>query len=281
MKKNKITVAVISVVSFFALMLGIVPSLAKYVTEHGKQSEVVSDNFYFTSDYLSESAIPEYKICGDSVSFEIRNYIDSYRVNASDIVYTVSASGGTLTQGGDPTSGGTLTGGSMARDIITLTYSGAEVEKEITVTVRTVRTVKSSSPYVKELKAKFVFTKPVLKYEITDSSGSYFAELYIHTANEAKEVTVNWDTEKLLIDETNDYVIRGNLNDAKNSVSVTIPAHTTVKIAFFKNYDITKDYSCEATRFDKTITMPSSSTGSKNLPPPNKHQGGTGQLSWL
>ena len=273
MKKKKITVAVISVVSFFALMLGIVPSLAKYVTEHGKQSEVVSDNFYFTSDYLSESAIPEYKICGDSVTFEIRNYIDSFRVNASDIVYTVSANVGTLTQGGEPTSGGTINRGTEKCAKIKLTYSGEEVEKEITVTVR------SSSPYVKELKAKFVFIKPVLRYEITDSVGSYYAELYIHTANEAKEVTVKWDTAKLLIDETNDYVF-GKLTADKKSASIIIPAHTTVKIAFFKN-DITKNYSCGATRFDGTIDMPSSSTGSKNLPPPNKHQGGTGQLSWL
>lgn len=275
MKKKKITVAVISVVSFFALMLGIVPSLAKYVTEHGKQSEVVSDNFYFTSDYLSESAIPEYKICGDSVTFEIRNYIDSFRVNASNIVYTVSANVGTLTQGGEPTSGGTINGGTKAAHTVTLTYrySEEEAEKEITVTVR------SSSPYVKELKAKFVFMKPVLRYEITDSVGSYYAELYIHTANEAKEVTVKWDTAKLLIDETNDYVF-GKLYGEKNSVSVSIPAHTTVKIAFFKN-DITKNYSCGAKSFDRTIDMTSSSTGSKNLPPPNKHQGGIGQLSWL
>ena len=51
MKKKKITVAVISAISALILMLGIVPSLAKYVTEQGKQSTVVSDNFYFTSDY--------------------------------------------------------------------------------------------------------------------------------------------------------------------------------------------------------------------------------------
>ena len=246
MKKKKITVAVISAISALILMLGIVPSLAKYVTEQGKQSTVVSDNFYFTSDYLSESAIPEYKICGDSVSFEIRNYIDSSRVNASDIVYTVTATDGTLSS-----EGGTLIGGTENCAKITLTYSGEEAEKEITVTVT------SSSPYVKELKAKFVFTKPVLRYEITDSAGSYYAELYIHTANEAKTVTVNWDKAVLLIDETNDFVF-GNLTAEKNSASVSIPAHTTVKIAFFKN-DITKDYSYALTKFDGTITMPTSS----------------------
>ena len=250
MKKKKITVAVISAVSALILMLGIVPSLAKYVTEHGKQSKVVSDNFYFTSDYLSESTmIPEHKIYGDSVSFEIRNYIDSSRVNASDIVYTVTATDGTLSS-----NGGTLIGGTEKCAKITLTYSGEEAEKEITVTVT------SSSPYVKELKAKFVFTKPALRYEITDSSGSYYAELYIHTANEVQAVTVNWNNAELLIDETNDIVF-GKLIAEKDSASVDIPAHTTVKIAFFKN-DITKDYSCGETVFDGTINMPSVSTGS-------------------
>lgn len=252
MKKKKITVAVISAISALTLMLGIVPSLAKYVTEHGKQSKVVSDNFYFTSDYLSESVLPQYKIYGGSVSFEIRNFIDSSRVSKENITYTVSANGGTLTKDGTPTSGGTINGGTKAADTVTLTYSGEEAEKEITVTVT------SSSPYVKELKAKFIFAESVMRYEITDSAGSYYAELYIYTGDTAQTVTVNWDKAELLIDETNDYVIRGNLIAEKNSASVSIPAHTTVKIAFFKN-DITKDYSYALTKFDGTITMPTSS----------------------
>ena len=246
MKKKKITFAVISVISALTLMFSIAPALAKYVTVYGKQSKVVSNNFYFTSDYLSESAIPEYKIYGSSVEFEIKNCIDSLRTNETDIEYTVSADGGTLSS-----NGGTLTGGTKNCDKIGLTCSGEEAEKEIIVTVT------SSKPYVKELKANFVFTKPVLRYEITDSVGSYFAELYIHTANEAKIVTVNWNKAELLIDETNDYVI-GNLNGDKNSASVSIPAHTTVKIAFFKN-DITKNFFCGETAFEGTITMPTSS----------------------
>ncbi len=214
---------------------------------------MVSDNFYFTSDYLSESAIPEdipeYKICGSELEFEIKNCIDSLRTNAEAIKYTVSASdGGTLSS-----NGGTLIGGTENCAKIKLTYSGAEVEKEITVTVT------SSSRYVKELKAKFIFAESVMRYEITDSAGSYYAELYIHTANEAKAVTVNWNKTELLIDETNDYVIGNeNLNADKNTASVSIDAYTTVKIVFFKN-DITKDYSYALTKFDGTITMPTSS----------------------
>ena len=249
MKKR--IIAVVSAALLVLSVLCIAPALAKYTTEQGKQSEIHSDEFYFTSDYLSEGVLPEYKIYGDSVAFEIRNYMDSSRVNDSDIAYTVSATDGTLTKDGTPTSGGTINGGTKAADTVTLTYSGEEAEKEITVTVT------SSSPYVKELKAKFIFAESVMRYEITDSVGSYFAELYIHTANEAKTVTVNWDKAELLIDETNDYVF-GKLNADKNAASVDIPAHTTVKIAFFKN-DITKDYSYALTKFDGTITMPTSS----------------------
>ena len=245
--KKRIIAVVVSAALLVLSVLCVVPALAKYSTEQGKQLEINSPEFYFTSDYLSESVLPEYKIYGDSVSFEIRNFIDSFRVSKEDITYTVSANVGTLSS-----NGGTLTAETADSDTITLTYSGEEAEKEITVTVT------STSPYVKKLKAKFIFAESAMRYEITDSEGSYYAELYIHTANEAKTVTVNWDKAELLIDETNDYVIRGNLTAEKNSASVTIPAYTTVKIAFFKN-DITKDYSCALTKFDDTITMPTSS----------------------
>ena len=244
MKKKKITVAVISAVSVLAIILCFAPSFAKYITTQGRQSKLDSDHFYFSSDYLSEGVLPEYKIYGDSVAFEIKNCIDSLRTNAADIEYTVSASDGTLSSGG-----GTLIGGTEKCAKITLTYSGEE--KEIIVTVT------SSSPYVKELKAKFIFAESVMRYEITDSAGSYYAELYIYTGDTAQTVTVNWDIAKLLIDETNDFVF-GNLTAEKNSASVSIPAHTTVKIAFFKT-DITKDYSYALTKFDGTITMPTSS----------------------
>ena len=244
MKKKKITVAVISAVSVLAIILCFAPSFAKYITTQGRQSKLDSDHFYFSSDYLSEGVLPEYKIYGDSVAFEIRNYMDSFRVNDSDIAYTVSATDGTLSS-----EGGTLTGGTAGSDTITLTYSGEE--KEIIVTVT------SSSRYVKELKAKFIFAESVMRYEITDSAGSYYAELYIYTGDTAQTVTVNWDKAKLLIDETNDFVF-GKLTAEKDSASVSIPAHTTVKIAFFKN-DITKDYSYALTKFDGTITMPTSS----------------------
>lgn len=240
--KKRIIAVVVSAALLILSVICVVPALAKYSTEQGKQSEINSPEFYFTSDSLSESVLPEYKIYGNSVSFEIRNFIDIFRVSKEDITYTVSATDGTLSSGC-----GTLTVDNST-ETITLTYSGEEAEKEIIVTVS------STSPYVKELKAKFVFTKPFLRYEITDSVGRYYAELYIHTADTKQVVTLNWDKAELLIDETNDYVIE-HLDAGKNSASITVPAYTTVKIVFFKN-DIKKDYSCGVTRFEGTVTMP-------------------------
>lgn len=249
MKKR--IMAVVSVALLLLYFFSVAPAFAKYITEKGEQSEVSSLEFFFTSDYLSGSETPEYRIYSDSVEFEIRNYIDSLRVNASEIVYTVSATGGTLSPDGETLAAQTLVAKTKDSDKIKLSYSGGETEKAIIVTAR------SSSPYVKELKAKFVFTKP-LRYEITDSVGSYYAELYIHTGDTNKAVTLNWNKAELLIDETNDYVV-GKLNPEKNAASTKdIPAHTTVKIAFFKK-DIKKDYSCGVTKFDGEITMPTAS----------------------
>ena len=149
MKKKKITVAVISAVSVLAIILCFAPSFAKYITTQGRQSELDSDHFYFSSDYLSEGVLPEYKIYGDSVAFEIRNYMDSFRVNDSDIAYTVSATDGTLSS-----EGGTLTGGTAGSDTITLTYSGDD--KELIVTAP------SSSPHAQDIKAKSLLAPSVM-----------------------------------------------------------------------------------------------------------------------
>ena len=132
MKKKKMTVAVISAVLVLTAALCIVPALAKYITRQCKQSALVSDSFYFTSDYLRADETPEYTVIGDSVTFEIRNYADSLRINGSDIPYTVAADAGSLDR-----SGGTLTGGTVGSDSITLShsFSGTEEQKEITVSV--------------------------------------------------------------------------------------------------------------------------------------------------
>lgn len=244
MRKRKV-VAVISVILSFTLLLGIVPIVAKYITRKGEQSEITSENFYFTSDYLKADETPIYEIYGNSVTFKVQNFVDDLRINQSDITYTVSSDFGTVSQ-----SGGTITGAGKSADSITLSYIFSdETEKEIAVTVT------STDVYQKELTAKFILLKPDgIAYEIKDEENRNYAELYIYMGNTAKTVSLSWDKAKLLIDETNDYVFTKVTGD-KNAVEIdNIAADTTVKIVFFKN-NRNENHTCGLTVSNGTITI--------------------------
>lgn len=247
MNKRK-TVAVVSVLLVITLLAFVIPSVAKYITKKGQQSELTSQNFYFSSNFLKSDEVPTYEIYGNTVTFAVRNYIDSLRINAADINYTVSADGGMF-----DVSNGSLAGAVSSSENITLSYNFAEdeLQKEITVSVT------GTGNFTQTLSAKFIFIKyDGLKFEIKDQENRDYAELYIYTGNTASDVTINWDKAKLLIDETNDYIFGNpNLNSDKNSVIVNgMAADTTVKIIFFKT-DVSQDYTCGITKCDGTINI--------------------------
>lgn len=247
MKKRKI-IAGVSVLLAVALLLCVILSVAKYIIKKGQQSELTSQNFYFSSNFLKSDEVPTYEIYGNTVTFAVRNYIDSFRVNATDINYTVSADSGAL-----DILNGSLEGAASSSANITLSYDFAadELQKEITVSVT------GTGKFTKTLSAKFIFIKyDGLKYEIKDRADRDYAELYIYTGNTASDVTIAWDKAELLIDETNDYIF-GNttLNAEINSVTIRdIPADTTVKIVFFKK-NIAQDYTCGITKSDGSINI--------------------------
>lgn len=245
--KNRIVIAVVSATLIFTLLLCAVLILAKYRTDLGEQSEITSENFYFTSDYLKADETPEYKIYGNSVTFKVQNFVDSLRINQSDINYTVSATTGTLDK-----SGGTLEKSTSSSQGVTLTYAFPDNEDQKEVTV----TVKSTSTYEKVLTAKFILLKPDgVAYEIKDEENRNYAELYIHMGNTAKTVNLSWDKAKLLIDETNDYVFTKVTGDKNSVVIDNIAADTKVKIVFFKN-NVNENYTCGLTKVtDGTITI--------------------------
>ena len=246
--KKRNTVAVVSVLLVITLLAFVIPSVAKYITKKGQQSELTSQNFYFSSNFLKSDEVPTYEIYGSTVTFAVRNYIDSLRINAADINYTVSADGGAVDVSN---ANGSLSGAVSSSENITLSYNFAadELQKEITVSV------KGTGNFTQTLSAKFIFIKyDGLKFEIKDQENRDYAELYIYTGNTASDVTINWDNSILLIDETNDYIF-DNLNSDKNSVTVTnISADTTVKIIFFKT-DVSQDYTCGITKCDGTINI--------------------------
>ncbi len=247
MKKRRI-IAGVSVLLAVVLLLCVILSVAKYIIKKGQQSELTSQNFYFSSNFLKSDEVPTYNIYGNTVTFAVRNYIDSFRVNATDINYTVSADSGAL-----DILNGSLEGAASSSANITLSYDFAadELQKEITVSVT------GTGKFTKTLSAKFIFIKyDGLKYEIKDQADRDYAELYIYTGNTASDVTIAWDKAELLIDETNDYIF-GNttLNAEINSVTIRdIPADTTVKIVFFKK-NIAQDYTCGITKSDGSINI--------------------------
>lgn len=247
MKKRKI-IAGVSVLLAVALLLCVILSVAKYIIKKGQQSELTSQNFYFSSNFLKSDEVPTYNIYGNTVTFAVRNYIDSFRVNATDINYTVSADSGAL-----DILNGSLEGAASSSANITLSYDFAadELQKEITVSVT------GTGKFTQTLSAKFIFIKyDGLKYEIKDQADRDYAELYIYTGKTASDVTIAWNKAELLIDETNDYIF-GNttLNAEINSVTIRdIPADTTVKIVFFKK-NIAQDYTCGITKSDGSINI--------------------------
>ena len=246
MKKRK-TVAGVFVALSLIIVLCVTLMLAQYKINLGEQSEITSQNFYFSSNFLkSDEVPPTYEIYGNTVTFEVRNFIDSLRINATEINYTVSAEGGSLNKTG------TLTGGTAKSESITLTYAFADNEDQKDIIV----TATGTGDYTQTIKAKFVLIKPyTLRYEIKDQVNRDYAELYIYTGNTARDaITINWNKDKILIDETNDYVF-GKLNSSKNSATTgNIAAYTTVKIVFLKN-DITANYTCGITKSNGTITI--------------------------
>lgn len=262
--KKRIIIAGVSITLGLIIVLCVALMFAKYKINLGEQSEITSQNFYFSSNFLKSDEVPTYEIYGNTVTFEVRNYIDSLRINATNtninyIVNTDPADDGSLKKSGEEKDCKgkelTLTGGAKNSDSITLTYNfpDNEDQKEITVTAE------STDVYKKVLKAKFKLLKPDgIAYEIKDRVGRDYAELYIYTGNTGNtesNVTINWNNDKILIDETNDYVF-GKLDSNKNPVvTVNIAAYTTVKIVFFKN-NITDNYNCDITKSNGTITIP-------------------------
>ena len=252
MKKNRTTALIISLSLVLIVALGAVSAYAKYIMKLGKQSELVSDNFYFTSDYLKADETPTYTLSENSVTFQARNYIDGLRINQADISYTVTVEtageGIALSQ-----SGGTLTGGAQNADNITLSYAfqSGETQKEITVSLS------STQPYAKTLRATFLLIKTNLKYEIQDAAGDYSAELYLNMGDSAQTVTLVWDHTKLSIDSTSDYVCGKTITTTGNESSLAldgIPINTIVKIVFFK-HDINVSYACALTGSDGYISI--------------------------
>ncbi len=93
-KKNRIVIIAIITTIIAVLVIGY--SIAKYFSEIESRKKLIeSEDFYFTSNYLTEESDNIYTISnysvGDEIIIDVYNYEDELRYTAADIIYNVSS----------------------------------------------------------------------------------------------------------------------------------------------------------------------------------------------
>ena len=242
----------IGIFTLFAVLL-IGGLSAKYISEHKKDADMTSSNFYFTSDYL-ETDTKKYDITdwSDGFDIELYNYDqgDESKVSEDNIEYEVSITGDgnwTYTDGNK----GKLnlgTDGNKNKQTIHI-EPGETAQKGDVITV----TVKTTSPYQKSISAQFTLTsssKP--DYTIKDM-GDGSVSLVIKTNDYEGTVKINWNQASYDPDNTNKYM--NNWKDSDQIKALKVEKNTTYQLLFFKN--VTTDITGR-TGSGTNITMPES-----------------------
>lgn len=268
--------AKIVIIAFAALLVCLITGIsAKYIIENrGKLTQARALDFYFTVDLLgdtnelSELETDLHLFGGGekTVSFNVQNYFDTLRINDKDIVYTASL------ECSDASYSNKATFTSQPADF-TMKASGGSQQDEFTVkfpagyetagkTVTVTAVIKSSRPYVKEMKINFILHSDdaPLTYRVEDNAGDNFATLIVmaNTDVGAGKLHVDWSSinasaNVLQIDTTSPYILDGTLSLNSNtpgdsylkSVTTTrnMAKGESIQIYFFKsdpnaNYNI-------------------------------------------
>lgn len=211
---------------------------AKYVDQKSVSEDPIAEEFYFTSNFLSENG-KDYILASNikQLTFELRNYDDELRSSASNIEYTyivtkdnkeISKVTGTIQKEKD--------GGN--KNSITLdNLSEGEYTVEATAT----------NPYKKSLKATFTIPKESedIDYTINDSEQSPYVLLQVSTHSYDGNIEINWPV-GLIPDSTQE-----DLENIKNyngqeytqgNIKLQVASYSSYTYRFFKK-DTNKDYS--------------------------------------
>ncbi|WP_165247613.1 hypothetical protein [Adlercreutzia sp. ZJ141] len=240
------------IVCVVALAVGSVA--ARYVTENPYSSEMESAVFHISSDYLAEPSGE-----GNSVSHTVP-YADTFDIylynyekenvaliSQVDIAYTVTAQNATVsvkTADGAPINPGE--GGSYqlmkaagedgkAQQVLHVTPTKpTSPDNPITVTVKT------TSPYVKTLTAKFTVAGSVPSYTIEDQ-GDGTVLVTVTTNDYTGNVTLKWNNTRFSPDNTNELMSTWTDASAAGATATsaqgifTAQRNSTYKLLFFKN----------------------------------------------
>lgn len=279
---------------------------AKYLFTHTSPSgQVTSSDFYFTADLLgdtkmvptegeasdyyafgTESTEGTWQLYGGSqhiIEIYVQNYYDSSRIQQTDITYSTDISvvdkNGNSISFTDNSKKPILNNSSTNQNEYVMKGGQQETNKLILTippvtdwnyeegTVVTVE-IKSTKPYEKTLKLNFHMfaSDATLKYRVTDTNGSPYAQLVIMTNIESGggsasvQPYIEWP-ETLSIDNTNkltftrdtsgNFVQQQGIEERKMQISESLPTGRSETIYFFKK-NVQKNYSV-----GDTVVMPS------------------------
>lgn len=226
----------------FLILAGIFGGLyAKYIDQESKKTKSVAENFYFTSDLLTEEG-KNYTLSAGTkkITFELRNFEDDLRSSDSNIEYQyivtksdqeIENKTGTITSGQDTGSKNTVT-----------------IDDNLSAGKYTV-TAKATSPFTKTLKATFSIPEESsnVNFNISDKEESPYVLLHVSTEAYEGKIKISWP-EGLIPDTTNKAFeeTKTESNDSYQSSNTTVQVtkYSSYTYRFFKK-DITKNYSTE------------------------------------
>ena len=284
MKNRKIYILLITLLfAVVTTFCGFV--VAKYIKEKQTDLVVSSKKFFFTIDLLGDTINDEdleknYVLAGgDSkeITFYVQNYFDDYRICDLDVKYKVSMNILSTNPGFDSN---TIVLSNLVDVEHTLNKNAKDLDKWVLSipegygnNTKIEINVKSSYPYVKEMKLVFscmTYDKEY-SYEVIDEINSPVAKLIVKTNVDIPASSliidfssINITSNVLQIDLTNPYVVDlvdgiPVLNTNKLPVGETfyksvvntikINAGEAIEIIFYKT-DLTKNYSLTTISLD-------------------------------
>lgn len=224
--------------------------VAKYAHKESKEEKGDSEQFYFTSDCLTEEGTT-YTLSADTkdLTIELRNYEDALRWADSDVAYSYTVKKeGTDTNGTGVIRKDKSKGSTANINISNMSAGTYQVEATAT------------SPYTKTLKGTFTIAAEddEISYTVDDSSGSPYALLTVSTWVYAGNVTISW-AEGLIPDNTQDgfenvttlSTGEGIETYTSGNTTITVGKNSSYTYRFFKA-DTTKTYNNNTIKAEKT-----------------------------
>ena len=230
--KSSVKVRILLTILVLAVLL-IGGLTARYIFSNKQKAEMTSSQFHVTSDYLEEGGA-NYNITnwGGGFNIQLYNYEKENLalVSEEQINYQVEISDSTKWECSTDTGNGVLEGNGVRRsNTLTVTpKTGVSINQNDTVTVKT------TEPYVKELKATFTVTsKRLPENDLTQSvNDANQWHLVIKTNDYVGTITVTWPEDSICPDTTNAYMSGWSNNGSNN---LTVQENTTYDLVFLRS----------------------------------------------